>query len=110
MTSNRGRFRPEPIPAAILASERGHLEVVPELAWPGQFRLWLYGDGSLPRPCSILMTVRDVRGLRVFLADVERGSQAAPQIVPGTASWPCCRCTPEPASPRSAPWTSPTHG
>ena len=36
MTGNRGRFRPEPIPAAIPASERGHFEGAPEPGrpWP----------------------------------------------------------------------------
>jgi integrase/recombinase XerC len=39
-----------------------------------------------------------------YLRAVERAR------APGTAPWPCCRCMPVPASPRSAPWTSPTCG
>jgi len=76
MTGNRSTFRPEPIPAAIPASERGYLEAAPEPARPGQFRLWLYGDGNRLRPRSILLTLRDVHGLRAFLADVENGPTA----------------------------------
>jgi len=80
MTGGRGTFRPEPIPAAIPASERGHVEIAPEPVRAGQFRLWLYGDGSQGPPRSILLTRRDVRGLQLFLADVESGGQAGPQI------------------------------
>jgi hypothetical protein len=88
MTGHRGTFRPEPIPAAIPASERGYFEAAPEPARAGQWRLWLYGDGSQgKRPSRILLTVRDVRGLRLFLADIERGSGADGQI-PGTAGGP----------------------
>jgi len=79
MTGRRGTFRPEPIPAAIPASERGHFEVALEPGRPGQVRLWLYGDGGQGRPRSILLTLRDVRGLCMFLADVERGGQDVPQ-------------------------------
>jgi hypothetical protein len=84
MTGTRGVFRPEPIPAAIPASERGHFEIAPEPARPGQFRLWISGDGGRSRPRSILLTIRDVRGLRMFLADVEQGRQATPQITSTT--------------------------
>jgi hypothetical protein len=80
MTGNRGTFRPEPIPAAIPASERGHFEVAPEPGRPGKFRLWLYGDGGQRKPSSILLTPRDVRGVCVFLANIERGSRAVEQI------------------------------
>ena len=83
MTGNRGVFRPEPIMAAIPASERGHFEIAPEPARPGQFRLWMCGDGGQGRPRSILLTVRDVRGLCMFLADVERSGQDVPQIASG---------------------------
>lgn len=79
MTDRRGTFRPEPIPAAIPASERGHFEVALEPGRPGQVRLWLYGDGGQGRPRSILLTLRDVCGLCMFLADVERGGQDVPQ-------------------------------
>jgi hypothetical protein len=79
MTGRCGTFRPEPIPAAIPASERGHFEVALEPGRPGQVRLWLYGDGGQGRPRSILLTLRDVRGLCMFLADVERGGQDVPQ-------------------------------
>jgi len=84
---NRGTFRPEPIPAAIPASERGYFKVAPEPGRPGQFRLWLYGDGSQRGPRSILLTLRDVRGLCMFLADVESGGRAAGQIA-STAARP----------------------
>ena len=79
MTGNRGTFRPEAIPAAVPPSMRGYIEVAPEPGRPGQFRLWLYGDGSQRGPRSILLTLRDVRGLCMFLADVERGGQDVPQ-------------------------------
>ena len=79
MTSRRGTFRPEPIPAAIPVSERGHFEVALEPGRPGQVRLWMYWDGGQGRPRSILLTLRDVRGLCMFLADVERGGQDVPQ-------------------------------
>jgi hypothetical protein len=79
MTDTRDKFRPEPIPAAIPASERGYFAVAPEPTRPGQFRLWLYGDGNRARPRSILLTLRDVRGLRAFLADIEKN-------LPGRAS------------------------
>jgi hypothetical protein len=85
MTGNRGRFRPEPITAAIPASERGYFEIAPEPARPGQFRLWLYGDGNRARSRSILLTLRDVHGLRAFLADTERDGQAELQITSGAA-------------------------
>jgi len=87
MTGNRSTFRPEPIPAAIPASERGHFEIAPGPARPGQFRLWLYGDGDHGKPRSILLTRRDVRGLCVFLANLERGSGADGQI-PSAAARP----------------------
>jgi hypothetical protein len=80
MTGHRAIFRPEAIPAAIPASERGHFEIAPEPARPGQFRLWVYGDGGPGRPRSILLTLRDVRGLCMFLADIEKGGRAAPRI------------------------------
>ena len=79
MTGNRGVFRPEPVPAAIPASERGHFEVALEPGRSAQVRLWLYGDGGQGRPRSILLTLRDVRRLCMFLADVERGGQDVPQ-------------------------------
>ena len=79
MTGHRGVFRPEPVPAAIPASERGHFEVALEPGRPGQVRLWTYGEGGQGRPRSILLTLRDVRGLCMFLADVERGGQDVPQ-------------------------------
>jgi hypothetical protein len=82
----RGKGRPEPIAAAIPASERGYFEAAPEPTRPGRFRPWLYGDGSRLRPRSILLTLRDVHGLRAFLADVEKGSQAAPQIASAAGS------------------------
>ena len=83
-----GRFRPEPIPAAIPDSERGYFELAPGPTRPGQFRLWLYGDGNRRRPRSILLTLRDVHGLRAFLADVEKGGQAAPAEPSTAASQP----------------------
>jgi len=67
MTGSRGTFRPEAIPAAIPASERGHIEIAPEAARPGPFRLWLYEDGSQGKLRSILLIQRDVRGLCMFL-------------------------------------------
>jgi len=86
MTDTRSKFRPEPIPAAIPASERGYFAVAPEPARPGQVRLWLYGDGNRARPRSILLTRRDVRGLRAFLADIEKASRAELQIISRAAS------------------------
>jgi hypothetical protein len=88
MTGCRRTFRPEPIPAAIPASERGHFEVAPEPGRPGKFRLWVYGDGGQRRPSSILLTLRDVRGLCIFLADVENGGRAAEQITSVTVEVP----------------------
>src|SRR5580700_7192145 len=85
MTDTRDKFRPEPIPAAIPASERGYFAVAPEPARPGQSRLWLYGDGNRARPPrTILLTRRDVHGLRMFLADVERGKhgRGRPEPIP----------------------------
>ena len=107
MTGNRGRFRPEPIPAAIPASERGHFEVAPEPGRPGQFRLWLYGDGGQGKPRSVLLTLRDVRGLCVFLADVERGGRAVGQAARTAAEIPPPRsrsAAADGASPRRRPW------
>jgi hypothetical protein len=86
MTDHRGTFRPEPVPA-VPPSERGHFEVAPEPGRPGQFRLWLYGDGGQRGPRSILLTLRDVRGLCVFLADVESGGRAIGQLA-STAARP----------------------
>jgi hypothetical protein len=93
MTGNRSRFRPEAIPTAIPPSERGHLEIAPEPDRPGQFRLWLYGDGSRGKPRSILLTRRDVRGLAMWagrLAETpdvpQQGHPAVtPQTGPATA-------------------------
>jgi len=81
-----GRGRPEPIPAAIPDSERVYFEVAPEPTRSGQVRLWLYGDGHQARPRSILLTLRDVRGLRAFLADIEKASRAELQIISRAAS------------------------
>jgi hypothetical protein len=67
MTGHRGTFKPEAISATIPASERGHFEAAPEPGRPGQFRLWLYGDGSQGKPRSIVLTRRDVRSFMMFL-------------------------------------------
>jgi hypothetical protein len=92
MTGNRSRFRPEAIPTAIPPSERGHLEIAPEPDRPGQFRLWLYGDGGRGKPRSILLTRRDVRGLAMWAAQLaetpdvpQQGHPAVtPQATPAT--------------------------
>ena len=108
MTGRRGTFRPEPIPAAIPASERGHFEVAPEPGRPGRFRLWMYGDGGQRKPSSILLTLRDVRGLCVFLADDERDGRAVPQIASTAAEAPPPRHRRSGAAgaspPRRRPW------
>jgi hypothetical protein len=82
-TSNRGVFRPEPIPAAIPASERGHFEIAPEASSV----CGCTGMAARSRPRSNLLTLRDVRGLRMFPADAERGGQPVPQIT-STAARP----------------------
>jgi hypothetical protein len=86
MTDDRGTFRPSPIPSAIPASQRGHIEVAPDPARPGMYRLWVYGDGG-GKPRSILLTQRDVRGLVMFLRplaeppDIPRqGRSASPEL------------------------------
>jgi hypothetical protein len=87
LTGDRGTFRPAPVPAAVPASQRGHIEVAPDPARPGMYRLWLHGDGSQGKPRSILLTQRDVRGLIMFLRplaeppDIPRqGRGAAPEL------------------------------
>lgn len=79
MTGYRGTFRPAATPR-IPASERGHFEIAPEPGRPGEFRLRLYGDGHRSQPRSILLTLRDVHGFGMFLADVERAAQAVSRI------------------------------
>ena len=94
MTGNRSRFRPEAIPTAIPPSERGHFEIAPEPDRPGQFRLWLYGDGGRGKPRSILLTRRDARGLAMWVhqlaetPDIPRQGRpaATPQTRPTTES------------------------
>jgi hypothetical protein len=97
MTGNRGTFRPEAILGAIPPSMRGYFEAAPEPGRPGQFRVWLYGDGSRGKPRSILLTRRDLRGLCVFLANVESGGRPAGPIA-STAPGP-----PPPRRGQSAP-------
>jgi hypothetical protein len=113
MTSHRGTFRPELIPAAIPASQRGHFEIAPEPARPGQFRLWLYGDGNQSKRATILLTIRDVRGLSMWfrqLAETPEGQQqsrpaAKPQTKPPTepAGQPQARWRPGGPSPPQRP-------
>lgn len=63
----RIRFTPEPITTAIPPSQRGWIEATPEADRPGQFRVWLHGDGAPARPRSLLLTAADIRRLCAFL-------------------------------------------
>lgn len=74
---NRSRFQPEPIPAAIPPSKRGHIEAAPEPGRAGQSRVWLYGDGSPDKPSSILLTREDLRRLCWFLHKLAESPQIA---------------------------------
>ena len=78
MTGNRGTFRPEAIPAAVPPSMRGYFEVAPEPGRPGQWRLWLRGDGSQSKPRSILLTRGDVRRFCAFLYRATEPQEVTP--------------------------------
>lgn len=102
MTGNRSRIRPEAIPTAVPPSERGHFEIAPEPDRPGQFRLWLYGDGSQGKPRSILLTQRDIRGLSMWFRQSAEPSEVPQQSRPAATSQ--TRPTDEPTGPPQAWW------
>jgi hypothetical protein len=102
MTGHRDIFRPGAIPAMIPASERGRFEAAPEPGRPGQFRLWLYGDGCQGKPRSIVLTRRDLRGLILFMHQLAEPPEVAQADRPVTRSQ--ARSTPGPADPPQAWW------
>lgn len=74
---NRSRFQPEPIPAATPTSTRGYIEAAPQPDHPGQFRVWLHGDGHPDSPSSVLLTNQDIRRLCWFLHRLTESPQVA---------------------------------
>jgi hypothetical protein len=74
---NRSRFQPEPIPAATPTSTRGYFEAALQPGRPGQFRVWLHGDGNPDKPSSVLLTSQDIRRLCWFLHRLAESPQIA---------------------------------
>ena len=95
MTDNRSKFRPEPIPAAIPASERGYFAVAPEPTGRASSGCGCTETATGPgQPRTILLTRRDARSLAMWVhqlaetPDVPRQGHpaATPRTRPTTES------------------------
>lgn len=67
---DRITFCPEPMTSDIPPSMRGWIQLAPEPARPGHYRIWLRGDNAFGEPRSILLTAADVRRLREVLGQM----------------------------------------